>query len=161
MGAGAREGESEKMRLALGLAIVSIALLGGCRESDEAVKAKLRADIMQRCTTNIAGQAAAQPGFDGEKYCTCVTDKAIGDHSVAELKKLFDDKAATAAQARQAATQCLAQQIPTDATERAGAEGNDQQAAAPVTPAGPVAEKAEAAGEADEESSEDDTEESQ
>jgi hypothetical protein len=150
------------MRLALGLATVSLALLGGCRESDEAVKAKLRADIMQRCTTNIAEQAAAQPGFEGEKYCTCITDKAIGGHSVAELRKLFEDKAATAAQGRQAATQCLAQQMPADVTEQAGAGANiNQQAVAPATPTAPVAEKAEAAGEADEESSEDETEDSQ
>jgi hypothetical protein len=149
------------MRLALGLAIVSIALLGGCRESDEAVKAKLRADIMQRCTTNIGPQAAAQPGFDGQRYCTCVTDMAIGDQSVAELRKLFEDKAATAAQGRQAATQCLAQEIPADVTERAAVASDNRQAAAPVMPAVPAAEEAEAAGEADEESSEDGTEDSQ
>jgi hypothetical protein len=150
------------MRLALGLAIVTVALLGGCRESDEAVKAKLRTDIMQRCTTNIAPQAAAQPGFDGQQYCTCVTDKAIGDQSVAELKKLFADKAATAAQGRQAATQCLAQQMPAEVTEPAGAAANNQQpAAGPVLPAGPAAEKAEAANEVEEESVEDDTEDGQ
>jgi hypothetical protein len=148
------------MRLVLGLAIVSVALAGGCRESDEVVKARLRSDIMQRCTTNIAPEVVKQPGFDGQEYCTCITDKAIGTQSVAELKKLFDDKVATAAQGRQAATDCLAQQMPSGVSAQAGAAPADPQAATPVTPPQPASEKAEAAGEMDEDGSEDGSEDS-
>jgi hypothetical protein len=143
------------MRLMLGAAIAAILLVGGCRQSDEGVKAKLRADIMQRCTTNIAPEVVKQAGFDGQKYCTCITDKAVGTQSVAELKKLFEDKAATAAQGRQAATECLAQQTPDGAPAPAAPAPAGAPAAAPATPPPPAAETNEAGAEAEEETSED------
>lgn len=103
------------MRVLVGLAIASVALAGGCRQSDETVKAELRTQMMQRCTTDTAAQAAAVPGFDAQKFCTCVTDKAIGNRSVAELKKLFEDKTGTAAQGRKAGAECLSEQLPASA----------------------------------------------
>jgi hypothetical protein len=149
------------MRLVLGLAIVSVALVGGCRQSDEKVKAELRTQMMQRCTTDIAPQAAAVPGFDAPKFCTCVTDKTIGARSVAELKKMFDDKASTAAKGREAGKECLSQQMPNNVPAQAGAAPADPQGATPVTPPQPASREAEAAGEVDEDSSEDSSEEGQ
>ena len=145
------------MQLVLGVACVSLVLLGGCRQSDEKVKTELRTQMMQRCTTDIAPKAAAVPGFDAPKFCTCVTDKAIGDRSVAELKKMFEDAASTAAKGREAGTECLAQQMPGDVPAQAGAAPP----ATPATPAPPAAEKAEAAGEAEEDNAEDTAEDSQ
>ena len=139
------------MRVLAGFAMTSlgalVALTGGCRQSDEAVKSKLRADMMQRCTTDIAPQAAAV-GFDAATFCTCVTDKAIGDRSVAELKKLFEDKEGTAAQGRRAGTECLNQQMPaTGAAARAGNEAlpavNSANAAAPAAAATATANEVE------------------
>jgi hypothetical protein len=130
------------MRVLAGLAMTSLAmsvvLLGGCRQSDEAVKAKLRTDMMQRCTTDIAPQAASVPGFDAANFCTCVTDKAIGDRSVAELKTLFEDKEGTAAQGRRAGTECLNQQLPA-ATATAVPGQAVQPAAEPANAAAPAA----------------------
>lgn len=138
------------MRVLLGVALIAVALAGGCRQSDEKVKAELRTQMMQRCTTDVAPQAAAVPGFDAQKFCTCVTDKAIGDRSVAELKKMFEDKAGTAAQGRKAGMECLNQQMPSgvpaqSAAAPAGGPGSLNAAAAT-----PTVEKAEAAGEMDE-----------
>jgi hypothetical protein len=149
------------MRLVLGLAIVSVALVGGCRQSDEKVKAELRTQMMQRCTTDIAPQAAAVPGFDAPKFCTCVTDKAIGDRSVAELKKMFEDKASTAAKGREAGKECLSQQMPNGVPAQAGTAPADPKAATPVTPGQAASGKAKAAGDVDEEIAEDGAEDSQ
>ena len=144
------------MRLALGFAIVSVVLASGCRQTDEAVKTELRTQMMQRCTTDIAPQAAAVPGFNAAEFCTCVTDKAIGDNSVAQLKTMFEDKAATAARGREAGTQCLSQQMPGGAPAQAAPAPAKPQAATPAAPA-----PAEAGGEAEEDSAEDGAEDSQ
>jgi hypothetical protein len=147
------------MRVLVGLAIASVLLAGGCRQSDEKVKAELRTQMMQRCTTDIAPQAAAVPGFDTAAFCTCVTDKAIGDRSIAELKKLFEDKAGTAAQGRQAGTECLNQQMPASMTADAGAANAARPAAVPpaaASPAAPPDPAAEAAEEEPVETSEED-----
>jgi hypothetical protein len=149
------------MRLVLGFAIFSVALVGGCRQSDEKVKAELRTQMMQRCTTDIAPQAAAVAGFDSAKFCTCVTDKAIGDRSVAELKKMFEDKASTAAQGRQAGTECLSQQLPNGVPGQTGGAPAAAKGTPPVAPVPPASEKGEAASEMDEDSSEDAAEDAQ
>ncbi len=106
----AGEGETEGMRVALGLATAAIALTAGCRQSEEDVRTELRAQFMQRCSTDIAPTAARASGFDAQRFCACVTDKALGDRSVAELKTMFEDQAGTAERGRQAGVECLAQQ---------------------------------------------------
>jgi|GEM_PF-6198026 len=140
--------------------VLAIVAAAGCRQSDEAVKAELRSQMMQRCTTDIAPQASAIPGFDAQAFCTCVTDKAIGSRSVADLKKMFEDKAGTAAQGRQAGAECLSQQMPGGAPqgEAAPAGGPGSVNAAAATP---TVEKAEAAGEMDEDTGDEAVEENQ
>jgi hypothetical protein len=145
------------MRLALGLAIVTVVLLGGCRESDEAVKAKLRADMVQGCTAQLSAEAASRPGFDGPKYCACIAAKFIGNRSVGELRNLLGDKAA----GKQIGDECAAQQIAGDVPAQAPTAPADPQAAAPAAPAEPPAEEGEAAGEAEEYGSEDTADDSQ
>jgi len=150
------------MRVLVGLlAIASTALAGGCRQSDEAVTAELRTQMIQRCTTDIAPQAASVPGFDSAEFCACVTDKGIGGRSVAELKKLFEDKAATAEQGRQAGAECLNQQTPSARADAAGASTAAQQAAAPPAAPAPVPPPAEDEAETNEAGEDEAVEDSQ
>jgi hypothetical protein len=136
----------------LGLAIVAA---GGCSKSEEVIKGELRTQMMQRCTTDIAPQASAIPGFDAQKFCTCVTDKAIGERSVSALKKMFEDKAGTAEQGRKAGAECLSQQMPGGVPAQAAAAPAGRTAGTEQAAAAPAVEKAETAGEAEEDTNDD------
>jgi len=87
-------------------------LAGGCKPSEDLVRNELRAQMMTRCIGDIAPKAKGVQGFDSQRFCTCVTDRAIGARSVAELKAMFEDKTGTAAAGRKAGSECLAQQLP-------------------------------------------------
>ncbi len=98
------------MRVLVGLAIASVMLVGGCRQSDETVKAELRTQIVERCTVANAPRAAEDPGFDPRQFCTCVSDQMIGNRSVAELRKLLESKEVAAEQGRKIGEGCFKQQ---------------------------------------------------
>jgi hypothetical protein len=100
------------MRFVPGLALLAATFAaGGCQgQSEEQIRGELRAQMLQRCNRDIAPSTSALPGFDSAGYCNCVTDKAMGERSLAELKTLFEDRARTAAEGRAAATECLAGQ---------------------------------------------------
>lgn len=101
------------MRRSFGLLMLAAAAcVTGCQASEDAVKGELRAQTMSRCLATIAPKAAGVPGFNGERFCACVTGRAMGNRSVSELKGMFEDKAGFAAEGRQAARDCLAQQLP-------------------------------------------------
>jgi hypothetical protein len=117
------------MRVLVGLAIASVMLVGGCRQSDETVKAELRTQIVERCTVANAPRAAEDPGFDTRKFCTCVSDQMIGNRSVAELRKLLESKEVAAEQGRQIGEGCFKQQSSAAMTAAAISPGN---AAAPA-----------------------------
>lgn len=132
------------MRATFGLALLAATTLGGCGQSDAQIRDELRAQMLQRCGRDIAPNTSALPGFDSDAYCRCVTDAAMGERSVAELKALFDDRARLTAEGRRAATQCLAQQ--NDALESAPAPSvepaNDAAPApAPAADPAPAAER--------------------
>jgi hypothetical protein len=99
------------MRTSFGLILLALAA-AGCSPSEEEVKGELRAQMMSQCLGDIAPKAAGVPGFDGQSFCTCVTDRAIGNRSVAEIKAMFEDKTGTAEEGRRAGSECLAQQLP-------------------------------------------------
>jgi len=100
------------MRTSFGLIMLALAAAAGCSPSEEEVKGELRAQMMARCIADIAPKAAGVPGFDGQRFCTCVTDRAIGNRSVADLKAMFEDRSGTAEEGRRAGSECLAQQLP-------------------------------------------------
>jgi len=101
------------MRVANGMMLVAAAALaGGCSPNEGEVKNELRAQMMSRCIGDIAPKAKGVEGFDPQRFCTCVTDRAIGERSVADLKAMFEDKTGTAAEGRKAGSECLAQQLP-------------------------------------------------
>jgi len=113
------------MRFLIGLA--SVALIGvGCSAAEEQVRGELRNQMMARCSADIAPQAATIPGFDAERFCDCVADKAIGDRSGAELAKQFQDKAGMAARGRQAGAECIAEQLPNGASAVAGSAAAEE-----------------------------------
>jgi hypothetical protein len=112
------------MRVLVGLAIASVMLAGGCRQSDETVKAELRTQIVERCSVANAPRAAEDPGFDAAKFCTCVSDQMIGNRSVAELRKLLETKEVAAEQGRQIGEGCFKQQSDPVMTAAAIEPGN-------------------------------------
>ena len=117
------------MRVLVGLAIASVMLAGGCRQSDETVKAELRAQIVERCSVANASRAAEDSAFDADKFCTCVSDQMIGNRSVADLRKLLESKEVAAEQGRQIGEGCFRQQSSPEMTAAAVAPAN---AAAPA-----------------------------
>ena len=140
------------MRTPLAMAAACAALLTtGCGRSDAEVRAELRNQMMQRCDTDMAPRAASLPGVDVDDFCTCVTDRSLGESDVAELKALFDDKAKTAERGREAGTFCLAQQLP--------GGGGQESATAEALP-GATAAQSSASAEPDEESAEEAADES-
>lgn len=99
------------MRAVFGLVLLAaVTTLGGCGQSEAQIRDELRAQMLQRCGRDIAPNTSVLPGFDSDAYCRCVTDKAMGERGVAELKTLFDDRARLTAEGRRAATECLAGQ---------------------------------------------------
>lgn len=99
------------MRLLAGFILFGVlAASTGCRQSEEAILAELRAQMLQRCNRDIAPTTSALPGFDSAGYCNCITDRAMGQRNAAELKTVFEDRARMTAEGRQAATECLARQ---------------------------------------------------
>ena len=136
------------MRIAFGLALLAAATsLAGCGQPDSQIRDELRAQMLQRCGRDIAPNTSALPGFDSDLYCRCVSDKAMGERSVAELKALFDDRARLTAEGRRAATECLALQSTDGAAEMPAPTNESGNAAAPApapTPApapAPAAER--------------------
>jgi hypothetical protein len=95
------------MRKVLGLGAAATALMaGGCRQSEEDVLAELRRQMMQQCSAGSSAARAANPNFDAERFCGCVTDKAFAGRSVAEIQQLFDDPEKKRAAARAAGLAC-------------------------------------------------------
>lgn len=123
------------MRVLVGLAIASIALAGGCRQSDETVKAELRAQILERCTVTNAPRAADDPKFDARRFCTCVSDQMIGNRSLAEIRKLLENKEGAAEQGRQIGDGCFKQQMSSATAAAASPAPVLQQSAAAPAPA--------------------------
>jgi hypothetical protein len=121
------------MRVLVGLGVASMMLAGGCRQSDETVKAELRTQIVERCAVTNAPRAAEDPGFDTRKFCTCVSDQMIGDRSVSELRKLLETKEVAAEQGRKIGEDCFKQQSSSTMTAAAVEPGN---VAEPATPGG-------------------------
>ena len=101
------------MCVLVGLAIASMALAGGCRQSDETLKAELRTQILERCAVTNAPRAAEDAKFDTQKFCTCVSDRMIGNRSLAEIRKLLENKEGAAEQGRQIGDGCFKQQMST------------------------------------------------
>lgn len=118
------------MRVLVGLlAIASMALVGGCRQSDDQVKAELRTQILERCAVTNAPRAAEDAKFDTQKFCTCVSDQMIGNRSLAEIRKLLENREGAAEQGRQIGDGCFRQQMSPSQTA----------AAIPATAAAPSA----------------------
>jgi hypothetical protein len=88
------------------------ALLAGCGPSDAQVRGELRTQLMQRCATDIAPRAAGLAGFEADRFCACIADRAVGERSIDELKAMFGDREKMALEGRGAGTRCLGQQIP-------------------------------------------------
>jgi hypothetical protein len=126
------------MRVLVGLAIASIALVGGCRQSDDQVKAELRAQILERCTVTNAPRAADDAKFDARVFCTCVSDQMIGDRSLAEIRKLLENKEGAAEQGRQIGDGCFKQQM----SSASAAADTPPVPSSPVPVAAPVASEA-------------------
>jgi hypothetical protein len=130
------------MRVLVGLGVASMMLAGGCRQSDETVKAELRTQIVERCAVTNAPRAAEDPGFDTRKFCTCVSDQMIGDRSVSELRKLLETKEVAAEQGRKIGEDCFKQQSSSTMTAAAVEPGNVAEPANATAAANTAVEKA-------------------
>ena len=133
------------MRVLVGLAIASMMLAGGCRQSDENVKAELRAQILERCTITNAPRAADDAKFDARVFCTCVSDQMIGNRSLAEIRKLLENKEGAAEQGRQIGDGCFKQQM----SSASAAVDTPPVPASTAPTAAPVANRAAAEDEAE------------
>ena len=98
------------MRIVLGLTVVSLALLGGCR-SEEQSRAAVRELMLKECTGGITPELKAS-GIDGQRYCECFADGALKGRSVAEIERIEKDPAETNRVGGEVAKECIAQQRP-------------------------------------------------
>jgi hypothetical protein len=98
------------MRIVLGLAVMSLALLGGCR-SEEQSRAAVRELMLKECTGGMTPELKAS-GIDGQRYCECFADGALKGRSVAEIERIEKDPAETDRVGGQVAKECIAQQRP-------------------------------------------------
>lgn len=134
------------MRIALGLAIVTLALVGGCR-SEEQTLADVRQQFITKCNSEGKAKGDVAPGFDVGRYCNCTADKALKGRSLADLEKMGEDNAAITAAFGPAAQQCVAEQMSALAPAQPAAPAPTAQPAAPAEaaeePAEAVAEEAE------------------
>lgn len=126
--------------------LAGVTMLAGCGQSEAQIRDELRAQMMSRCNRDIAPGTSDLPGFDSAVFCGCVTDKAMGQRSVAELKALFDEasRPQMLAQGRQAATECLAQLSTGGAAETAAPApeaANNTSTPAPAAAPAPAAER--------------------
>lgn len=129
---------------AFGLALFAgVTMLAGCGQSETQIRDELRAQMMSRCTRDIAPGTSDLPGFDANVFCGCVTDKAMGQRSVAELKTLFDEasRPQMLAQGRQAATECLAQLSGAEEKAVPAPEPENVSTPAPAAAKAPAAER--------------------
>ena len=94
------------MRVAFGIGAAAAILVGGCRQSEEDVLAELRHQMMQRCSADMAAAVKANPGFDTQQFCGCLTDKAFAGRNVVQVRELFEDREKMVAAAREAALAC-------------------------------------------------------
>ena len=116
------------MRAAFRVGVAAAAILvGGCRQSEEQVLSELRHQMLRSCSDQTAAIGAQNPAFDTQKFCGCLTDKAIAGRSAAEVRQLFQDKEKMRAAARQASAECR----PADAPDLPPLELDEPSAAVP------------------------------
>ncbi len=131
------------MRAAFGmLLLATTAMVGGCGQTEGQIRDEIRAQLMNRCGRDIAPGTADLPGFDSNVFCGCITDKAMGQRSVAELKSLFDEgsRPQLIAEGRQAATECLAQ-LSANAADKAAPAPEPANASTPAPAPAPAVER--------------------
>jgi hypothetical protein len=131
------------MRIGFGLAIFSLALVGGC-QSEQQTLAEMRKMVADKCNSLAKGKTDIAAGFDVGRYCSCTADKVVNGRSSADLNKLGESKAAADAAFGPAAEQCAAEQMSAVVAAQPAAPAPT---AGPAGPAEAVEEPAEEAAE--------------
>jgi hypothetical protein len=117
------------MRIFLTLGLLPLALLAGCKSEAQRIE-EAKAEGLKTCNASMA-QRQTPPGFDKNRFCTCIMEEATRGKSLAEIEKLDDDAMANA-EAVRAGGICMAQQV--TAAQPAPAAPANPSAPAPAVP---------------------------
>lgn len=94
------------MRILLGLGLLPLALLAGCK-NDAQILAEARSKGLEQCN-NSAAVKQAPPGFDASRFCTCLVEKTMEGKTVSDLENMKEAEQASLGQ--RAGMECAAQQ---------------------------------------------------
>ena len=94
-------------------ALSALSALSACGPSDAELREEIRQGVLGSCLEAAQGKAAPA-GFDGQAFCSCVTDRLTEGRSGRELK----EQAPGEAERREAVALCRAEAGPARAAPR-------------------------------------------